>query len=79
MIEAPSHLIALPGGAVRVLRLSYDALDVWFLSYTVRRDRAMCRVCGCTNRIACMGGCSWVTAACDLCSRCLEEVMLANG
>lgn len=34
------------------------------------RGRAVrsCRVCGCTDEIACPGGCSWVSA--DLCSSC---------
>lgn len=30
-----------------------------------------CRVCGCTERRACQGGCSWVSP--DLCSKCSGE------
>jgi hypothetical protein len=29
-----------------------------------------CRVCGCTDDLACPGGCHWVET--DLCSRCME-------
>ena len=29
-----------------------------------------CRVCGCTDKKACKGGCSWVEV--DLCSACLQ-------
>lgn len=34
----------------------------------VASGSAQCRVCGCTQGIACLGGCSWVER--DLCSRC---------
>ena len=30
-----------------------------------------CRVCGCTNEMACEGGCSWVED--DLCSECVGK------
>ena len=33
-----------------------------------------CRVCGCTDRRACPGGCSWVEA--DLCSVCAGDVVI---
>ena len=31
-------------------------------------DIASCRICGCTDEVACEGGCSWVED--DLCSEC---------
>lgn len=37
-------------------------------SYIAPPTLARCRVCGCTEITACLGGCSWVEA--DLCSRC---------
>jgi hypothetical protein len=35
-----------------------------------RREVRSCRVCGCTDKNACPGGCYWVEP--DLCSRCQE-------
>lgn len=35
-----------------------------------------CRVCGCTNAFACLGGCTWVAA--DLCSKCVYVQCFLN-
>ena len=32
---------------------------------------AACRLCGCTDDVACPGGCWWIEE--DLCNRCGEE------
>ncbi|MGH7315992.1 MAG: hypothetical protein ACREJS_07005 [Candidatus Rokuibacteriota bacterium] len=37
---------------------------------------AMCSVCGCTDEIACVGGCVWVDE--DLCSRCYRNAPLVD-
>ena len=39
---------------------------------TVDEDEQKCRVCGCTDDMACPGGCYWVEP--DLCSRCAERM-----
>ncbi|MDD3057138.1 MAG: hypothetical protein PHO72_02405 [Sphaerochaeta sp.] len=39
---------------------------------TVDEDEQKCRVCGCTDDMACPGGCYWVEP--DLCSRCAEKM-----
>ncbi len=36
-----------------------------------------CRVCGCTEERACVGGCSW--AEVDLCSTCEEAIQVIAG
>ncbi len=42
---------------------------------TVDEDEQKCRVCGCTDDMACPGGCYWVEP--DLCSRCAEKMRRA--
>lgn len=37
----------------------------------MKRPPRTCRVCGCTDRRGCPGGCSWVEA--DLCTRCVPR------
>ena len=32
----------------------------------------VCRACGCTDEVACEGGCCWVDERRDLCSACDE-------
>ena len=32
---------------------------------------AVCRECGCTDQVACPGGCYWIEP--DLCSRCVHQ------
>lgn len=73
MFEAPSHLIRIPGG-VRVLRLAADTARCYPLAYTVRRDQAYCRMCGCTARFGCIGRCGWADTARTICTRCAEKV-----
>lgn len=75
MIEARSILIRAKG-RTRVLRLSYDALGIWQLSYTVRHRAALCEQCGCTQKRGCLGGCAWANSAHTLCTRCLEKELL---
>lgn len=76
MIEARSTLIRAAGGRVRVLRATFAHGRCWALRYTVPVGTPMCRMCGCTDAIGCVGGCAWVTARRDLCSRCLERRLL---
>lgn len=33
-----------------------------------------CKICGCTDKIACPDGCAWVDAQHTLCSACLAQV-----
>jgi len=40
-------------------------------------DLRFCRECGCTNEVACLGGCFWVTD--DLCSTCHAAAPKAAG
>lgn len=42
------------------------------LTIRLLRKRGVCRWCGCTDRAACDGGCSWVDKRHTLCSACLE-------
>jgi hypothetical protein len=37
------------------------------------RRTARCRVCGCTERRACEGGCAWATPEQDLCTSCAYD------
>jgi hypothetical protein len=74
-IEARSHLIRLPGGRVRVLRLVAGA-TTYALHYDVHPDEDMCLRCGCTDIFGCVGGCSWANAAHTICTRCVERSML---
>lgn len=56
-------------------------------AWLVRRSaptESACRVCGCTEWAACLGGCAWVEDPFDLgplCSRCgpLEEVLFEDA
>jgi hypothetical protein len=77
MREAPRHLIAAGPGRIRVLRCFGDGDTLWTLRYEARLGAGCCRLCGCTARWACPGGCAWVTAARDLCSRCFEKELLS--
>ena len=56
---------------------------IWFVAVCIEGDQVRsyeaiedevvqrrCRLCGCTDRQACPGGCCWVEP--DLCSRCVE-------
>lgn len=37
----------------------------------VKSDSRKCKVCGCTDGHACVGGCYWVSV--NLCSKCAEK------
>jgi len=74
MTEAPSHLIRLPGRRVRVLRTVFSGASCYPLAYDVERGERMCRACGCTDTYGCAGGCAWVNASHDLCSRCVGRM-----
>ncbi len=74
--RAPRVQIKIAGGRVRVLRLAAIGRHCLPLRYTVFRGRPMCRVCGCTNRFGCPGGCQWVDSTRDLCSRCVKRSVL---
>lgn len=76
MIDARSTLIRAPRGRTRVLRLRTIGRVLMLLPYEVRDSEAMCHRCGCTELLGCPGGCAWVNASHDLCSRCLEEELL---
>lgn len=75
MIEARSILIRAGKGRVRVLRLAGDGRHTYPARYTVWWGGGVCRSCGCTEQIACMGGCAWVNAARTRCSRCDERIL----
>lgn len=75
MTEAPSHLIRLPAGRVRVLRV-FAGRRCYALDYEVHPDEDMCATCGCTNIFGCAGGCHWVDLAHTVCSRCFKREML---
>lgn len=77
MTHSRSTLIHAGGGRVRVLRLTASQGRVWPLRYTVGRGEPMCRICGCIEEIGCVGGCGWVTAKRDLCSRCFEKELVS--
>ena len=71
MTEAPRHLIRGPDGIVRVLRLCAHDSHVVMLHYGARRGQpGFCRLCGCTEVHACLGGCSWIDSEHTVCSRC---------
>jgi hypothetical protein len=76
MTTARTHLIRLPAGRIRVLRLAFVGGHAYPLRYEVERDEDMCRVCGCTTIYGCAGGCGWANRSHTLCSRCLEKEML---
>ncbi|RJX17688.1 MAG: hypothetical protein C4575_12655 [Desulforudis sp.] len=50
-------------------------VEVATLRHTPLVANATCRVCGCTDDLACPGGCYWVEQ--NLCSRCAEEMEMA--
>jgi hypothetical protein len=72
MIEVKRHLIRCgPAGRTRVLRLAAHGQRIYPLRYHVWRGKpGTCRVCGCTRRYDCMGGCGWADAEHTICSRC---------
>jgi hypothetical protein len=49
MIEPRHHLIRLPAGRVRVLRLIVDGRAAYPLRYEACLGPGCCRVCGCPN------------------------------
>jgi hypothetical protein len=73
MVEAPRHLIRAGAGRVRVLRLVVDAGHCYPLRYTTRQ---YCRMCGCTEAHACLGGCAWADAGKTVCTACVERMIL---
>lgn len=75
MIETRSYQIRNGGGRIRVLRLTAAHGRCWWLRYIVERGESFCHRCGCTDEIGCVGGCGWVTAKHDLCSRCFERML----
>jgi hypothetical protein len=42
------------------------------MSKTQQRKTRRCLRCGCTDARACLGGCSWLCDALDICSDCLS-------
>lgn len=54
-------------GRVRSLEARVERAEVVLPLFDVRR----CRVCSCTDEIACMSGCWWVEE--DLCSSCDDD------
>jgi hypothetical protein len=75
MTEAPSHLIALGKGRVKVLCLACDGLGLIHpLRYTVGTRARHCRICGCTSKRACIDGCAWANTKRTLCTRCAERI-----
>ena len=74
--EEETAPVPLPGNGLRyasgVVKLcdrptTTGTADVYYCSCCAP-DLVQCRVCGCTEEAACIGGCYWVEA--DLCSRC---------
>lgn len=47
-------------------RETAQLVDVW-------RGSPRCAGCGCTDLVACAGGCSWVQMDPPMCSRCLPD------
>lgn len=47
----------------------YRARGRWHFGWVEAASLRRCRKCGCSNELACEGGCSWVAA--DLCSACV--------
>lgn len=74
MTHTRSHLIRLPAGRIRVLRLVCADRHTWPLRYQATRGPGCCRQCGCTDRFGCAGGCGWVDRRRTLCSRCYERM-----
>ena len=42
------------------------------IDYLAKPKEQKCRVCGCTDNNACLGGCYWEEQ--DLCSKCAESI-----
>lgn len=63
--NAPSGLLD------RVLAMAHELGDLG-IEVTVDQIRT-CRVCGCTDDRACLGGCWWVNEEEDLCSSCVAD------
>lgn len=40
---------------------------------SAKKERT-CRRCGCTEKRACPGGCSWFADDLDICTRCIEPL-----
>jgi hypothetical protein len=69
------HLIRADAGRIRVLRLAVAGRHIYPLRYHARSGPGLCQRCGCTDRYACPGGCSWVNTRNTLCSRCYERTL----
>jgi len=74
MTEAPSHLIRLPLGRIRVLRLTAHGDRCYARRYDVEKDEHMCQLCGCTYTKPCHGACAWANRRHTLCTACAEEL-----
>lgn len=67
--------------ATEVLKTNFDILDIsknyqdrnssYVRLYATIEVKRACRVCGCTQYNACLGGCYW--AEYDLCSKCANK------
>jgi len=79
MTEAPSTLIKLGAGRVRVLRLAANGSQIFPLRYEVDRDQDYCHVCGCTDNRACIGRCGWADRSHTICTRCAAIYSLLCG
>lgn len=58
---------------LRTMRARMDRVDEFLPLFDVRR----CRVCRCTDDVACMSGCWWVED--DLCSSCADDEAAASS
>lgn len=67
----------LPKGYTPIL--TEDARSVvWIILPKLQAKRGECRVCGCDDEHACMGGCSWVDRDHTLCTACMPPVRNAR-
>lgn len=55
--------------------IEFEAAEVGDNITVVEKEITRCRICGCTNYRACLGGCYWVEP--DLCSQCEKEIKAA--
>jgi hypothetical protein len=69
------HLIRADAGRIRVLRLAVAGRHIYPLRYHARSGPGLCQRCGCTDRYACPGGCSWVRAA----ERVIKTIQYRNN